>query len=166
MAEDLFGSTKELSRADKMRKSRKVTTDLTKEIIEWLNDSQQFQVHRSNNFPSPRITKGTGTFEYIDCNGHKQVFEYEKITVNFKKANIKESILDISGFVLPYNGNDAWAGKHFEIEVKTGKDELSEGQIKRIADIKRAGGISFVFDSKETFLFQIKHYMVEKKLAF
>lgn len=166
MPEDLFGNTKELSRSEKAKKSRKVTSDLTRWAIDFLNDSQQFQVNRSNNFPSPRITKSKTVFEYIDQEGNPQKFEYDEVSIHFKKGNIKESILDISGFVLPYNGNDSLAGKHIEIEVKTGKDSLSEGQIKRIEDIKKAGGISFMFDSKDSFMHQIRPFMVEKKLAF
>ena len=84
----------------------------------------------------------------------------------FRKNNVKEKILDISGIVLPYNGNDLWAGKHFEIESKVGNDSLSEGQAERIKLIKSAGGISFVFSDWETFMFQIKKYMVDRKLAF
>lgn len=166
MADNLFGPEKDLSRSDKMRISRKVTTDLTKKVIDFLNDSQQFQVHRSNNFPSPRITKVKTEFKYIDHSGNAQVFEYEDVKIHFKKYNIKEAILDISGFVLPYNGNDDIAGHHVEIEVKTKKDTLSDEQIKRIADVKGAGGISFVFDTFETFMIQIKPYMKEKLYAF
>jgi hypothetical protein len=162
----LFGEVKQYSRAEKMKISRKVTTDLTKDAIKYLNDTMQFQVHRSNNFPSPRITRQQALFEAFDIEGNPVKFEYEKVDIHFKSNNITEKILDISGFVLPYNGNDLWAGKHFEIEVKTGKDSLSEGQLKRIADIKAAGGISFVFDSMETLHIQIKPYLVEKKLAF
>lgn len=164
----LFGTNEQqLSRADKMRITRKATTDLTKWAIDWLNDSKQFQCHRSNNFPSQRITRKQEIFKAFDRAGKPIEFKYEKVEIHFKANNITEKILDISGFVLPYNNNDHLAGKHFEIEVKGSKgDTLSTGQKKRIADIKAAGGISFVFDNEETFLLQIKQYMVDKKLAF
>jgi hypothetical protein len=148
----------ELSKSEKLKKSRKVTTDLTRQVIDWLNNTMQFKVHRSNNFPSPRISRTKEQFKYQDSNGDEQVFEYDKVEIFFKKNNIKEKILDISGFRI---GD----GKHIEIEVKTGKDELSEGQVNRIKEITAAGGISFVFDSMETFLMQIKPY-VETKYAF
>lgn len=167
MAENLFGSDKgPLTRQEKMKISRKATTDLTKDVINFLNKSMQFQVHRSNNFPSPRITRKPVVIDLFDAVGNPVHIEYDDVKIHFKSNNIKETILDISGFVLPYNGNTHLAGIHIELEVKTGKDELSEGQIKRIKDIKAAGGISFVFDSMQTFLYQIKPYMVEKKLAF
>lgn len=156
---------KEHTRSEKMKVSRGATTDLTREAIDWLNNTQQFHVNRSNNFPSPRITKTKAVFKYQDSNDDEQTFEYDDVKIHFKKNNIKEAILDISGFVLPYNSN-RYYGRHLEIEVKTGKDSLSEEQILRIATIKAAGGISFVFDSMETLKIQIKPFMVEKKMAF
>lgn len=162
----LFGELKQPSRAEKMKISRKATTDLTKDAIKYLNDTLQFQVHRSNNFPSPRITRKEAIFEAFDKDGNPVVFKYEKVDVHFKSNNITESILDISGFVLPYAGNDHLAGKHVELEVKTKKDTLSEGQVKRIADVKAAGGIAFVFDSMETLKIQIKPFLMERLLAF
>lgn len=167
--QNLFGEGKvdNLTRSDKMRISRKKTTELTKWAIDWMNETKQFQVHRSNNFPSPRITRKPIVIDAYDKCGKPIQIKYEKVDIHFKSNNIIESILDISGFVLPYNGNDKWASKHVEIEVKGSKgDTLSDGQKKRIADIKAAGGISFVFDNEETFLLQIQPYMVDKKLAF
>lgn len=162
---DLFGKP-ELTRQEKGKKTRKVTSDLTKDAIDYLNQSMQFKVHRSNNIPSPILKREIGYIDAFDQQGQPKKYEYEKITTMFRKHNVKEKILDISGIVLPYNGNDIWAGHLIEIEVKTGKDTLSEGQIERINLIKEAGGISFVFSDWETFLFQIKKYMVPRKLAF
>lgn len=163
---DLFETQPELTRHEKLLKAKKITAALTAWAIDFFNNSGQFQVNRSNNFPSQRITRTKEVFKYRDSNNDEQSFEYEKVEIHFKKGNIKETILDISGFVLPYNGNDKWASKHIELEVKTGKDSLSEGQIKRISDITKAGGISFYFSNKETFLLQIKKFMVDRKLAF
>lgn len=164
---DLFETQKpELTRQQKLIKSKKNTSDLTRWAIDFLNDSGQFQVHRSNNFPSQRITREKKRFAYLDENHIQCFFEFEEVKIMFKKGNIKDTILDISGFVLPYNGNDQWASRHIELEVKTGKDSLSDGQIKRIEDICAAGGISFAFNSKEMFLHRIKMYMVDRKLAF
>jgi hypothetical protein len=156
--EDLFGSSKQLSRSEKMKISRKATTDLTFQIIKWLNDSGQFRVHRSNNFPGQRIVRKKMVYSCFNSKGEPVDFEYDSVEIFFKANNIKETILDISGFILPYNGNVNLAGKHLEIEVKTGKDSLSDGQIQRINDVSAAGGVSFVFDSMETFLIQIKKY--------
>jgi hypothetical protein len=165
MGEDLFGR-QDLTRQQKTKASRKITSDLTKDVIDWMNESMQFKVHRSNNIPSPIIKRETAFIDAFDQEGNPKQYPYEKITTMFRKNNIKEKILDISGIVLVYNGNDIWAGKHVEIESKVGKDSLSEGQIERIKLIKQAGGISFVFSDWKTFLFQIKPYMVERKLAF
>lgn len=163
--ENLFGIP-EKTRRERLIKSRRDTTDLTKDVIEWLNATQQFKVHRSNNFPSQRITRKPVIVNAFDSTGKPIEIKYDQVEIHFKKNNIKEKILDISGFVLPYNGNDSIAGHHIELEVKTKKDTLSEGQIERIHQVKRAGGISFVFDTMETFLLQIKPFIVEKKLAF
>jgi hypothetical protein len=162
---DLFGKP-ELTKAEKTKASRKITGDLTREVIDWLNDTQQFKVHRSNNIPSPIIKREQGVISAFDEQGKPKDYFYEKITTMFKKNTIKDKILDISGIVLPYNGNDHIAGHLIELEVKTGKDELSEGQAERIKMIKAAGGISFVFSDWTTFIVQITPYLTEKKLAF
>lgn len=163
---DLFSDKPDLTRQQKTKASRKATADLTMWAINFLNDSMQFRVHRSNNTHPPIIKREKRKFEAFDADGNPIVFEYTHVDLMYKKNSIKQKILDISGIVLPYNGNDKWAGKHCEFEVKTGDDSLSEGQKERIALIKKAGGISFVFDSKETFLMQIKPFMVEAKYAF
>jgi hypothetical protein len=54
-------------------------------------------------------------------------------------------------------------GRYFELEVKTGADKLSPGQIERIKQIKAANGIAFAFSDKETFLLQIEPYMIYKQ---
>lgn len=163
---NLFSDKPDLTRQQKTKASRKATSDLTLWAINFLNDSMQFRVHRSNNTHPPIIKREKKRFAYLDENHIQQFFEFEEVTMFYKKNSIKQKILDISGIVLPYNGNEKWAGKHFEAEIKTGDDSLSDGQKERIALIRSAGGISFVFDSKETFLFQIKPFMVEKKYAF
>lgn len=152
------GKIDNVSRADKMRIARKKTNELTKWAIDWLNESQQFQVHRSNNFPSQRITRKWEVFKAYDKTGKPVEFKYEKVEIHFKANNITEKILDISGFRKD--------GLHFEIEVKTGKDALSEGQLKRINDIKKSGGISFVFNDQQTFLMQMEKYILPKQYAF
>lgn len=164
--ETLFGEAKELSRSEKTKISRQATASLTLWAINYLNDSGQFRVHRSNNTHPPIIKRSKKEFNAFNANGKPIVFTYDHIDVMYKKNSIKQKILDISGIVLPYNGNDIWSGKHLECEVKTGDDSLSEGQKERIALIKSANGISFVFDSKETFLMQIKKFMVQKTMAF
>lgn len=162
----LFKTTPDLSRSEKTKKSRAETSDLTLWAINYMNDSGQFRVHRSNNTHPPIIKRSKKEFNYFDEDGRSFVFIYDHVEIMYKKNSIKQNILDISGVVLPYNGNDNLAGHHIECEVKTGSDSLSEGQSERIALLKKAGAISFVFDSKETFLIQIKKFMVDKKLAF
>jgi len=156
--ENLF-SIPELTRKEKMVKSRKLTTDLTKDVIKWLNDTGQFHVHRSNNFPSPRITRTPMEYDCYNKEGQPVTFKYEKVDIHFKSNNIKEAILDISGFTTD-------TARHIELEVKTKNDTLSDAQATRIKAIKEAGGISFVFDTMETFLFQIKPFIKEWPLAF
>jgi hypothetical protein len=153
----LFKTPKQLSRNEKLRKSKKVTADLTSECIDYLN-ANGFICHRSNNFPSQRITRKPIVINAFDATGKPLVIKYEEVNINYKKNNIKNTILDISGF-----RND---GIHTELEVKSGKDELSDEQIKRIKDIKAAGGISFAFKDKESFLWQIKPFIKPRALAF
>lgn len=156
----LFKTAPDLSRNEKLKKSKKVSADLTQWAIDYLNNSNQFLVHRSNNTPSTRIVKKPKVFNAFDKVGNPITFKYDEVEIFFKKGNIKKTILDISGFSLNNNAT------HIELEVKTGKDSLSEGQIKRIEDIKAAGGISFAFNDKESFLWQIKPFIKQKPLAF
>lgn len=155
--ENLFGKP-ELTRTEKMRAARKGTTDLTAWAINYLNNTGVFHVHRSNNFPSQRITKKEVVVNAFDEFGKPIEIKYEKVDIHFKSNNIKETILDISGFRAD--------GIHFEAEVKTGKDKLSEGQVKRIKDITNSGGIAFWFTDKVNFMAQIEKYIIEKKYAF
>lgn len=155
---DLFETQPELTRHEKLLKAKKVTADLTRWAIDYLNNSGVFKVHRSNNFPGQRLVKKEAIVNAFDKNGNPIEIKYDKIEIHFKSNNIKNTILDISGF-----RSD---GVHTELEVKTAKDKLSDEQIKRIKDIKNAGAISFSFSDRDTFLMQIKKYMIDKPDAF
>ncbi len=55
-------------------------------------------------------------------------------------------------------------GKHVSIEVKVGKDRMSEAQRKVKADVERSGGVYFVarsFDEFVTFYNYLKKYQYE-----
>lgn len=155
--ENLFGDTKELSRKDKLKKSKALTASLTIFAIDYLNDNG-FVCHRSNNYPSQRIVKKEMIFNAFDKDGNPIQHKYLDVQISFKKGNIKQTILDISGV--------RWDGLHTELEVKTGKDQLSEAQLDRIKTLKSFGAISFAFSDKETFLIQINPYLKPKELAF
>lgn len=157
MAENLFGTENELSRADKMRKSRKVTTDLTKDAVDYLNATGCFKVWRNNNIPSTRLYRED---EWLD--GETEAGEIIRVKVNipkvaFKKSQIKVSTFDIIGFRLI-------DGVHVEIEVKT-KDHLDTDQAQHLKELKSAGSISFVINDMLTLKFQIEPFLI-KKLAF
>jgi hypothetical protein len=143
---DLFDS-KDLTSKEKLIKSRKITTNLTKWAIDYLNDSEQFICWRQNNIPS---TRSETTFK---PDGTKDV------KFHFKKNNVTFKLLDIAAV------NKA-TGQYFELEVKTGKDKLSPGQQDRINALKLANAVSFAFSDKETFLIQIKPYLLPRKPAF
>lgn len=144
--DNLFGNTKELTSKEKLIKSRKATTDLTKWAISYLNDNG-FIAWRQNNIPSTRseIT--------LKADGTKET------KFHFKKNNITFKLLDIAAV-------NKETGVYFEIELKTGTDKLSEGQRERIESLKKANAISFAFKDKETFLIQIKAFIKPKPLAF
>lgn len=155
---DLFGSA-ELSRSDKMRISRKATNKLTADAIAWLNDTQQFTVHRQNNIPSTRLSKKMIEVPGLyDKDGKPFPFSYEEVTVSFKSNQKQFALLDIAGFRKD--------GLHIEIEVKTGHDTLKQDQKDRIKSIKEAGGISFAFSDMEMLKLFIQPYLEERKLAF
>lgn len=143
----LFKTPKQLTKREKLVKSRKKTTDLTKEIIQWLNDSEQFIAWRQNNIPSTRteiIIKPDGT---------------KDTKFHFKKNNVTFKLLDIAAVHIE-------TGKYCEFELKTGTDKLSEGQKERLQSLKKANAICFAFYDKETFMHQIKPFIRERKPAF
>lgn len=143
----LFNNSRLLSKKEKLIKSRKATTDLTKWVIEYLNNSESFIAWRQNNIPSTRtevVFKADGT---------------KDTKFHFKKNNIKFKLLDIAAVHIE-------TGKYCEFELKTGSDKLSEGQKERIESLKKANAISFAFNDKESFLWQIKHFIKERPLAF
>lgn len=154
----------ELTRQEKIKKSRKITNDLTTWAIKYMNDSGQFKMNRSNNIPSTRVEVKQEIIHAFDQLGHPIEIITNHVLHHFKSNQKQFAILDISGFTLPYNGSVG--GIHVELEVKTGKDTLKPDQIERIQSIRSAGGISFVFSDKETFLMQIKQHMKAKPLAF
>lgn len=150
---------KELSRADKMRISRKITNKLTSDAIDWLNSTGHFTVHRQNNIPSTRLANEEKQIEGKLANG-QLVTVIAVIPVVYHKKNQKEfALLDIAGYRLS-------DGKHVEIEVKSGKDTLSSDQKERIEMLKKAECISFAFSDMETLRIQIKPFMADPKLAF
>lgn len=63
----------------------------------------------------------------------------------------------------PYKGHpdiDAMIdGRGFKVEVKTGKDRLSDVQEKFIAEYERAGGKVFVVGSLEDFINELNYYL-------
>ncbi len=143
----LFKTTKQLSPKEKLIKSRKATTDLTKEIIQWLNDSGQFIAWRQNNIPSTR------TEVIIKPDGTKDT------KFHFKKNNVTFKLLDIAAIQIE-------TGIYCEFELKKGADKLSEGQKERIRSLKAANAICFAFYDKETFMHQIKPFVREREPAF
>ena len=161
---DLFNS-KELSRSDKMKATRKLTNKLTAEAIDWLNSTGQFLVHRQNNIPSTRLAQEAKTMMgKVVATGDMVEVEVVIPVVYHKKGQKEFALLDIAGVTLPYQGRPG--GIHCEIEVKYGSDTLKPDQKERIKSIQDAGGISFSISSMETLKLQVKKYMVEPGLAF
>lgn len=159
MPEDLFGSSKELTRAEKMKISRKATTEFSREVINWLNNSGAFKAWRNNNIPSTRHSIERVIIPSFDKDGNAIEIVTEHVKVNFKKNQKTVSTLDLIG----YRISD---GKHLEIEIKTGKDKLDLDQQSHLNDLQAAGCISFATGDMHTFRQQIKPYLTDKPLAF
>ncbi len=156
---DLFETQKpELSKREKLLKSRKVTTDLTKKIIDHLNNSGCFKAWRNNNIPSTRHEVVTEIIHAFDKDGKTIEIKTEHVKVHFKKNQKTVSTLDIIGFRLA-------DGMHLEIEIKTSSDTLDTDQQKHLSDLQRAKCISFATGKFETYLLQIEPYK-KYKLAF
>jgi hypothetical protein len=159
MAEDLFGTTKDLSRMDKLRASRKVTNDFQRWVLDYLNSTGDFKVWRNNNIPSTRHQVIKEVIKAFDANGNPIEIVTEHVKVNFKKNQKTVSTFDIIGFRIK-------DGLHLEIEIKTGKDQLDHEQKLHMNDLQASGCISFATGNKQMFLVQIKPYIEEKPLPF
>lgn len=155
---DLFETKLELTRHQKLIKSRKITTDLTKKIIDYLNDSGCFKVWRNNNIPSTRHEVVEEIINAFDRLGNPIEIKTEHVKVNFKKNQKTVSTLDLIG----YRISD---GLHLEIEIKTGKDKLDSDQQSHLNDLQKSKCISFATSNFEAFLIQIQPYKIHK-LAF
>lgn len=119
--------------------SRAATGALTGAVINFLNMSG-FKVWRNNNIPS------TVQKVQINPDGSKQISQ------RYKAGMIKVATLDIIGF----RKRD---GAHVEIEIKSGKDSLSKEQREHLAELQKAGCISFAVKDFDTFREQIKPYL-------
>lgn len=157
--ENLFGVTKELTRTEKLRKSRKATNEFQKWVIDWLNDSGQFKVWRNNNIPSTRHQIVTNVIHAFDKEGNPIEIITEHVKVNFKKNQKTVSTFDVIGF----RKKD---GLHLEIEIKVGKDTLDTDQKDHMNDLHTSKCVSFAVGDKYTFEQQISRWMDAKTLAF
>lgn len=152
---DLFETKPELTRHQKLVKSRKITTDLTKKIIDYLNNSGCFKVWRNNNIPSTRHEIVEEIIQAFDKDGNPIEIKTQHVKVNFKRSQKTVSTLDIIGFRLV-------DGLHIEIELKTGKDRLDADQQSHLNDLQKAKCISFATSDFEMFLIQIEPYRIYK----
>ena len=84
-------------------------------------------------------------------NNNGAVYSVKKQTF-IKNKYHKLGIFDICGF----RKSDA---KHLEIEIKTGKDILSDFQIIHLQELKDAGCVAFVAHSIDEFITLINQYL-------
>lgn len=115
--------------------SDKTANGLTKCIIDWItlkggyanriNTQGQARVHKV-----PRYNILTGKTEYRD-------------SVQWTPSTTRIGTPDIDAII---------QGKAVKIEVKIGKDKLSEAQKKHLEDIAKAGGLYFVAKDMESFI--------------
>lgn len=149
---------KELTRQEKLKKSRKITTDLTRKIIDWLNDTGYFIVWRNNSIPSTRHEVVKETINAFDKDGNPIEILTEYVKVHFKKNQKTISTLDIIG----YRSDNV----HTEIEIKTGNDKLDKEQKEHLSNLQKAGCVSFATSDFNSFKEQIKPFLFEKVNAF
>ena len=156
---DTLFEVKELSRHEKLKKSRKITTDLTRFVIDYLNATGQFKCWRNNSIPSTRHEVVTDVIKAFDADGNPIEIVTEHVKVHFKRSQKTVSTLDVIGVRL-------WDACHVEIEIKTGKDKLDPEQAEHLADLQKAGCVSFVVADEQSFLIQIEKYLKPRELAF
>lgn len=157
--ENLFGNSAELSKKERLQKSRKLTNEFQKYVKDWLNKTGQFKVWRNNNIPSTRHEVIVEEIHAFDAEGNPVIIRTEHVKVNFKKNQKEVSTFDLIGFRIK-------DGKHLEIEIKTGKDRLDDEQKKHMNHLRASGCISFAVGDKNTFLTVIAPFVEEKPLAF
>lgn len=135
-------SVQQWERAERLRASRKKTTDFTSAVLLRLN-LLGFVAWRNNNIPS-QVTRIK-----VDADGK------EHRTTRYKSNNVYLGTLDIIGF----RKRD---GRHVEIEIKTKakkKDTLSPEQKRQLEKLKSAFCISFVTENLDDFEIQIKPFL-------
>jgi len=108
---------------------------LTMLILKWL----KYAGHYANRIS----TQGQARVQQIPrFNIHSEkVQHFEK--VSWTKSHTKRGTPDITGIIY---------GKAIWIEVKVGKDRMSEAQVEQQADIERAGGLYFVARDMQSFV--------------
>jgi hypothetical protein len=156
--ENLFG-LKGITKKQKLQQSRKLTNEFQTFVKNWLNKTGQFRVWRNNNIPSTRHEVIVEEIPAYDAEGNAVIIKTEHVKVHFKKNQKEVSTFDLIG----YRIRD---GKHVEIEIKKGKDELDEDQEKHLKLLQASGCISFATKDKTMFLHQIAKFIEEKPLAF
>lgn len=96
--------------------------------------------------PAPRYKETTtndltrAIIDYINLKGGYAVRintqgQYDQKTGKWRKGMTRRGTADIHA---------CWKGRHYSIEIKTGKDRLSPEQIETRADVEKAGGIYIV----------------------
>jgi len=113
----------------KGKKAKPNTNNLTKSIVSWLNYNG-FVAWRNNNNSVYSVKQ--------------QVFR--------KNPLQKLGVFDIIGF----RKSD---GKHIEIEIKTGRDRISDSQINHLNELCLNNCIGFVVNDFDGFIFCIRNYL-------
>lgn len=89
--------------------------------------------------------------KFLNFNGFKAWNVYNgaiydpKKQIYRKNPQKKKGVFDICGFRIQ-------DGRHLEIEIKVGKDRLSDYQKRHLADLEKAGALCFVARNFDEFL--------------
>jgi hypothetical protein len=121
----------------KPKYSDKTSNGLTKCIIDWINLSGGMAERRSN------------TGRYLQPKTYTNIFGKEQQLQEGKyiKSSGRIGTSDISGI---------FSGVALSIEVKVGKDKMSQAQIKYKSDFEKAGGWHCVAESFNQFYHEFK----------
>jgi hypothetical protein len=122
--------------------------------LERMADDEARRKHPTCPHLKPRTFKTTSangltkaTVEYIRLKGGfasriNTVGIYDSKLKLFRRSTQKKGLCDIMG---------SYKGKSLNIEIKYGRDRLSEHQMKVAEDIQRSGGLYFVAKDFESF---------------
>lgn len=87
---------------------------------------------------------------------------YDQSTGRYRKSGMKKGFEDVDGILPLELGVRSRIGLKVAIEVKVGRDRMSDEQKERQREVESAGGIYVVFKEPDQFVYDVHRLVFEK----